>query len=45
MKEEDKMSKKNEAKSKKIEAIYNYLNDMPEGVNTDIENQKRFFFQ
>lgn len=38
------MSKNKETKSKKIEAIYNYLNEMPEEANIDIEHRKRIFF-
>lgn len=39
------MSKKKETKRKKIEAIYNYINEMPEDANIDIENQKKIFFK
>ncbi len=38
------MSTKKETENKKLEAIYNYLNEMPEDVNIDIEKQKRNFF-
>ena len=38
------MSTKKETTSKKLEAIYNYLNEMPDDVNIDIEKQKRNFF-
>ena len=38
------MSTKKETTSKKLEAIYNYLNEMPDEVNIDIEKQKRDFF-
>lgn len=38
------MSTNKETKNRKIEAIYNYLNDMPEDANIDIESQKQLFF-
>jgi len=38
------MSTQKENKNRKIKAIYNYINEMPEDTTVDIENKKRLFF-